>query len=171
MTAPGGETAKDRRRQWYLGIATVVALLSIMGNVALGATNYRNQQAYNAATANRQHEILGLIGAVRTEQAHQAARDKEILTLQKEVATVIDGLPAADTYLGALARGLEAQIQAVCQAVSARGCPPLTPALPTSTPSVSPSPTGHAAPTSPTTTTTTTVHHPGHGGSAPGYNK
>ena len=69
-----GETRRDRRRQWYVGVGLTIGLLSLLANLVLG------------------------IVIVKVLDEHSDTLTS-VQTLETQVAKVIDGLPAADQKL------------------------------------------------------------------------
>lgn len=123
------DTREDRRARVWVGLGIAILLLSVVGNVFLGALNLNSQDNHHAATQKQQMEIIGLLTDVKTAQTDHAATLDEVKSLATAVNNVIAGLPAADTYLAKLAGGLETQIVALCSATHA-ACPPLSTASP-----------------------------------------
>jgi hypothetical protein len=108
--APSGETRKERRRQYYVGIGCVIALFSLLGNFFLS-------------------------GLVHSDQVDLQAKDAQIVTLLKQhsVTFAQQQKTAKQTTvflqdLGILATYLTESNEAVCAATHA-ACPVL-PAIP-----------------------------------------
>ena len=78
---PIGETRRDRLNQWLVGIGVVIVLSSVITSTALLLQHNSDLHSINAA--------------VQTTKANT----QEIKAVEKQVATVIDGLPAADQKL------------------------------------------------------------------------
>ena len=157
---PIGETAKDRRRQWFVGIVAVVALLAILGNVVLGAALIKiTDDDHTSQLAQQQH-------IVRLEQQHGA-------DIQNS-AQLLKNIKAADKVLAKFAISLINTENAICAKV---GCgtpiPPLFTLTPTTTaPRAPASPPAPATPrVAPGATVTTVPQGPGHSRSAPGHTK
>ena len=73
-----GETRRDRRRQWYVGVGLTIGLLSLLANLVLG------------------------IAIIKVLNEHSDTLTS-VQTLETQVAKVIDGLPAADKQLATFA--------------------------------------------------------------------
>lgn len=88
-------------------ISVFIAVVSLPTIVYQQYEGNRSQNTHHAQTAKKDKEIVSLLQAVRTaqQQGHQSL--SEIKALQKEVATVIAGLPAADAALGHFAIWIE----------------------------------------------------------------
>lgn len=110
MTAPEGETSKDRRRQWYVGIGIVIGLAALVGCLVLGALVHSDQQTINS----KDTEIVSLLkqhSATFAQQKKQVAQTNVFLK-----------------DLGILATYLIESNEAVCAKTGA-ACPAL-PAIP-----------------------------------------
>ena len=177
MTAPTGETAKDRRRQWFVGVMAVVALTAILGCVAFVALLIHTQNADHTASSKQSTKIINL------EKQHGADILNESQLLQN--------IGKADTELNQVGVDLFLDAAAACANtvsianqlhLTVTPCPtisplPKLPATPTPTiPTTTvPATTTHsasraapAAPIAPTTTTAPPVTHGngnGHGNS------
>lgn len=130
MTQSPEETRKERsrRRMLGLGVVLVFVLLSII--VVQGVIQYRSQTNHHAASVKQQQTIIALLHTVHAVQTTNTGTVNAVAALEKEVATVIEGLPAADTELVNEANALAQEVMAVCQSTHAN-CPPL-PAIPSS---------------------------------------
>ena len=107
MTRSDGETKKERRWQWIAGFG-VVLILGLLGtNIATGVAAYKSQDNHHAASTRQNTEIITLIQEVKVALADHSQTLGEIQTLETEVASVIEGLPAADAELAQFARWLE----------------------------------------------------------------
>lgn len=165
-SVPSGETARERRNQWYVGAVAVIALLSLIGNVFLTFDNIRTDNASRNALTQRDDRIIQL------EQQHSADIQNESQLLQ--------GLQNLDNgVIIPYVKNLDDALNAIC-AKSGAGCsisfaPTTTTTTTTTVPPVSHSTssgaTPHSAPAATPAVTPTTAHHPGHSGSAPGHNK
>lgn len=158
MRLRGLVVLRDRGRQWLVGLGVVVLFVSIFGNIYEGRMNGQDAASYhaastrqNAALAHKDQEIINIIG-------QHSETLSEVENLQKQVASVIDALPAADAYLGKLAVGLENQIQSLCNAVHA-SCSDLPVRLPSGTTTTVVPSHPAIAPSAPATTTTTAPRH------------
>ena len=103
---PTGETRKERRRQYYVGVGCVIALFSLLGN-------------------------FFLTGLVRQDQQTINSKDTEVVTLLKQHSATFAAQKkqAAQTNvflgdLGILATYLIESNEAMCKATGA-ACPPL----------------------------------------------
>jgi hypothetical protein len=167
---------KDRRARIWVGVGIAILLISVVGNVVLGLVelnlskeNLNSQNDHHATTVKKDDEILTLLQTVHEAQMTNQGTLVEIKSLATAVNNVIAGLPAANTYLGKLAVGLEGQIQSLCDRVGAT-CSNLPVTLPSTTSSTSHVTTSPSVAATPTTTTTTNPPHVpappgrGHGG-------
>ena len=155
----------------------VLVLFAVLGGLGWGWGVWQSHEANTASqtaasesstTHALAQELIRKDNEIQRILRTHSDEIAEVAALEKQVATVIDGLPAADKYLGALAAGLENQLQSICNALHA-SCSN----LPVSLPSASSSSTAttattttapHAAPAaSPARTTTTTRPHRGRG--------
>ncbi len=105
MTDTQPESAKDRRRQWYVGIGLTIGLLSLLANLVLG------------------------IVIVKVLDEHSDTLTS-VQTLETQVAKVIDGLPAADkqltTFAGQLLEVEQWAIKCLSENVGCQSPPTLT---------------------------------------------
>lgn len=109
------ETRKDRRRQWYVGIGAVIALLSLIGCVLLTFQVHRDQVA------------------IKTEQTAVNTKDAQIVKLLEQHSATFQRQAKTDAQtkvflqdLGILATYLIESNEAVCVASHA-ACPTLPP--------------------------------------------
>lgn len=116
---------KDRLRKLGVFLGTLIILVSLPTIAFQEYTSNRSQNDHHAASASQQALIIKLVMEVKTAQTDHNATLDEIKSLATAVNSVIAGLPAADTYLGKLALGLESQVQALCTATHAN-CPTLS---------------------------------------------
>lgn len=119
----------DVAAPWIVGVLAVIAFLAILSTTVLATLDLNSQNNHHAATVKSDAEIVGLLHTVHQAQIDNHGTLTEIKSLATAVNNVIAGLPAADTYLGKLALGLETQITALCSATHA-ACPSLSTAAP-----------------------------------------
>ena len=99
MAHPEGETKKERRLQRVVGTGVIVVFLLLVVIVLQGIVAYRSQTNHHASSTAQQQEILN-----GQKQGHKTldqikALQVQVALQQKEVTTVIAGLPAADAKL------------------------------------------------------------------------
>jgi hypothetical protein len=97
---PEGESRKDRRRQFYVGIAAIIALFSLIGNVAQTTIYHHTSTQLQHTIIAKDDEIVPLL------HQHSTALNNEV-ALEQQVAKVIDGLSAADATLAEFAVWIE----------------------------------------------------------------
>lgn len=99
---------------WVIGICFLIIMVALPTIVIQQHENNRSQNLHHASSIRKDNtllqkdnEIKALVREVRAaqESGHQSL--DEIAALQKEVATVIQGLPAADAALGTFAVWIE----------------------------------------------------------------
>ena len=104
---PPGETPKDRRNKWIVGLGVVIIFALIAVVVFEGVINYQSQTNHHASTVKSDKQITQLLKEVKASQADHEQTLQEIKSLEKQVANVISGLPAADAKLAEFAVWLE----------------------------------------------------------------
>jgi hypothetical protein len=124
MTRPDGETRRERRLQRIVGVGIVLIFVLLGTNLLSGIENYQSQTSHHATTVKQNKEIISLLQTVHNAQKTNHGAVVDIKNLETEVATVIKGLPSADTTLVNEAEGIAQQLEAICMVTEAR-CPPL----------------------------------------------
>jgi hypothetical protein len=168
--APIGETAKDRRNQWYVGIISVIALLSIISTAILTGVLVKVTTDDHAAAAKQQATI--------TAQNNQISKqNKKIISLEQQHGSdianesqLLAGIQRENAILAAFAIDLTNTVNAICGVTSCnKPIPPLftTTTTTTTTPRPVTTLTPHVTPATAPPTTTTTVPRHVHGGPVP----
>ena len=100
-------TRKDRRNGRIVGLGVVIIFALIAVVVVEGIINYQSQTNHHASTVKSDKQITQLLKEVKASQADHVQTLQEIKSLEKQVANVISGLPAADAQLARFAVWLE----------------------------------------------------------------
>ncbi len=95
-----GETPRDRRRQWYVGIATVVALLGIVINTLLVGLLIKTGNENHTAVTALDNKIVKL--------------DNKIVSLEKQHGADILNESQLLTRIGEYAVDLTNTVNAIC---------------------------------------------------------
>jgi hypothetical protein len=108
------QTRNERFRQFLVGLAVAIIMVSLPTIAYQEYTNNQSQDNHHAATtkqnkrlASLEQEVLEKDDAIRNAQKVDKTTLTEIAALQKEVATVIVGLPPADASLATFAVWIE----------------------------------------------------------------
>lgn len=124
MTLP---KINDRwRRIWErlsIWIVFIAVFVGVIGG-AWGLTQQNDNHVLLQKSVAQSQEILSLVQTVHDAQVTNKGTLVDITALETEVASVIEGLPAADATLVKEAGGLASDLMALCQAAHAN-CPPL----------------------------------------------
>lgn len=104
---PEGETRSDRLRQWVLGLAAALVVLSLATILVLGLIIYTSGNNHHSSTVRENQRIESLLKEVKSAQADGHTKLNDLGVIEMQVAGVIEGLPGADAALGKFAVWLE----------------------------------------------------------------